>query len=174
MKEIITQWVIPILVGIDGILLAAVITQWIGKELKITVVVGILFLLVCIVLTKIIYNPLVEIPSVLYKSQDEAELTVKQNNLDLSIIQEWHNQVPKYRVISQDPQAGIFVKKGSKISISVSKGPKPDELPPISNGDPADIKWVKTSWNVERKGNIIVLYDRDKKLKCGEIEHLPI
>jgi beta-lactam-binding protein with PASTA domain/predicted Ser/Thr protein kinase len=67
----------------------------------------------------------VDVPSLAGKTLEEATAELSNANLALGeVTQQSMNSVPAGQVVSQDPAAGQKVKEGSKVNVTVSKGPE--------------------------------------------------
>ncbi|MEN3013028.1 MAG: PASTA domain-containing protein [Endomicrobiia bacterium] len=114
---------------------------------------------------------LIKIPDLKGKDLQEAKRILQENNLDISEIKEVESDVvEKGFVISQEPQAGIDVKKGFKVTLLVSKGkplPKPPQiLKKIEVPDITDKSLIEAKKILESKGlklgNVKKVCDEDK------------
>jgi serine/threonine protein kinase/beta-lactam-binding protein with PASTA domain len=65
------------------------------------------------------------VPNLVGKTRREAEVELNNNNLEISISEEYHDQVPLNTVISQDPDAGKEIPENSTVSVVISLGPEP-------------------------------------------------
>ncbi len=76
------------------------------------------------------------------KDSREAEIDAENYELDVEIIEEFSDEVPKNAIIKQEPAPGSYVRKGDVITFYVSKGPenpeKDDNTIDIDN--PTEIK----------------------------------
>jgi beta-lactam-binding protein with PASTA domain len=67
------------------------------------------------------------VPYLTGKSQREAELELSNAGLVLGRVSSvYHVEVPEGRVVSQNPKAGLDVRKGLSVDIEVSMGPEPE------------------------------------------------
>ncbi len=80
----------------------------------------------------------VQVPSVKGKTQAEAESTLTQAGFKVSTKKQYHDTVKAGIVIDQNPQGGLSVAKGSKITINVSEGPARIEVPDVIGQSLAD------------------------------------
>jgi beta-lactam-binding protein with PASTA domain len=70
----------------------------------------------------IVKESLASVPNIIGKTVDEAENSLKQNNLQLGKTQEEESiKVKAGRIIKQKPSAGKDVEKGSKIEVVIAK-----------------------------------------------------
>ncbi|MCK4731780.1 MAG: PASTA domain-containing protein [Methanophagales archaeon] len=68
---------------------------------------------------------LVEVPDIVGYSRDDAEKIIKVKDLIFNVKGQTHSDtVQKYKVTSQDPPAGLRVKKGSTVDVVISIGPQ--------------------------------------------------
>jgi beta-lactam-binding protein with PASTA domain len=72
----------------------------------------------------------VVVPDVVGDSRDSARSTLEADRLKVAVREQESDQ-PKDEVIAQDPAAGTGVDEGSKVTITVSKGPERVEVPPV-------------------------------------------
>lgn len=80
--------------------------------------------------------PIVRVPNVVGKSQDEAGAALTKAGFKLDVQQDYSDTVPAGSVIRQDPAAASSVAKFSTVNLVVSQGPKLVTLPQIRNGTP--------------------------------------
>ncbi len=67
-----------------------------------------------------------EIPNLKKKTVTEAESLLSEANLKLGKVnQEYSDSIEEGKVISQSPKAGVEVKEGTEVDITISKGKKP-------------------------------------------------
>lgn len=67
-----------------------------------------------------------EVPNLKKKTVTEAEELLSEVNLKLgNVSQEYHDTIPEGKVISQSVDAGLEVKEGTEVDITISKGKKP-------------------------------------------------
>lgn len=68
---------------------------------------------------------LVTVPDVCQLSLREAQLELENKNLELGNVDRvFHETVPEGHVISQNPKANTSVSEGTRVDVSVSKGPE--------------------------------------------------
>jgi serine/threonine-protein kinase len=80
--------------------------------------------------------PIVAVPDVVNKSQDEASSTLTGAGFKLNLEQDYSDTVPAGSVIRQDPSAKSSVAKFSTVNLVISQGPLLVTLPQIRNGTP--------------------------------------
>ncbi|MFH1454290.1 MAG: PASTA domain-containing protein [Armatimonadota bacterium] len=74
----------------------------------------------------------IEVPNVTSISVDDAEKTLKSKHLSIMVVDSrYDNKLPENTVISQEPLAGVKVKKGRDILVVVSSGPDLCEVPKL-------------------------------------------
>lgn len=115
-------------------------------------------------LTVEIEVPSVDVPDVVGMSREAAEEALKEAGLKLGTVSEqYHKDVPKGKLISQNPAAETEVKRGSTVNIVVSKGlvPLPDVVGKSFQGA-QDILG-------EYPLNLIIEYDPDADKPDGEV-----
>lgn len=70
----------------------------------------------------------VDVPSVVGKSQSSAKRTLESAGFKVEVDTDYSDDVDKDDVISQDPEGGEKVAKGSTVTIVVSEGPEAKEV----------------------------------------------
>jgi serine/threonine-protein kinase len=80
--------------------------------------------------------PIVRVPDVLDKTQDEASAALTKAGFKLDVQQDYSDTVPAGSVIRQDPSAKSSVAKFSTVNLVISQGPRLVTLPQIRNGTP--------------------------------------
>jgi len=80
--------------------------------------------------------PIVTVPDVVDKTQDEASSTLTKAGFKLNVTQDYSDTVPAGSVIRQDPVARASVAKFSTVNLVISQGPRLITLPQIRNGTP--------------------------------------
>jgi len=80
--------------------------------------------------------PIVAVPDVVGKSQDEASSILTKAGFKLDLEQDYSDTVPAGSVIRQDPVARASVAKFSTVKLVISQGPRLITLPQIRNGTP--------------------------------------
>ncbi len=68
---------------------------------------------------------LVSVPLLLNKTIEEAEVLLKQNDLNVGTVDpEFNDSIPEGKIIKQDPEALTEIGPGSRVNIVVSQGPE--------------------------------------------------
>ncbi len=80
----------------------------------------------------------VPVPVVAGLSLAEAKTAVESRRLRYDVTERFSDSVPSGLVISADPRAGKVVDKGTTVSLRVSKGPPPVEVPSVVDSRSAD------------------------------------
>ncbi|MGH3371580.1 MAG: PASTA domain-containing protein, partial [Nocardioidaceae bacterium] len=104
--------------------------------------VGILALLVAAaILGPMLFNPPPEersVPSLLNMTRTQAEQALSDNDLELGDVErQASTDVPKNRIISQDPEPGEFLALGGSVDVIISTG-SPEVVVPDVLGDDKD------------------------------------
>jgi serine/threonine-protein kinase len=73
----------------------------------------------------------VRVPAVIGKQQPEAKALLQDARLRVTTVQQDSNQ-PKDQVLSQAPAAGTTVNRGSRVTITVSRGTPKVEVPDVT------------------------------------------
>lgn len=81
-----------------------------------------------------------EVPNVRGKARAEATALLEAAGFRVRASEQFSERVAAGRVISQNPQAGLSVAKGSTVLIVVSKGPERVEVPDVVGRSLADAK----------------------------------
>ena len=101
--------------------------------------IGAIFLLSALIYGLVGYSSGdIAVPDVKGKTLVEAEATLKDNNLDFTLKEEFDAKVPTGTVIKQSPGAGSHVKAGRKIQLTVSKGAEPGVVPDLKGKNLAE------------------------------------
>jgi eukaryotic-like serine/threonine-protein kinase len=82
----------------------------------------------------------VEVPSVIGKSQDDAEAAIADAGLRVGDVGDEFSDEPEGTVIGQSPDPGTEVDRGSAVSITVSAGPATVAVPDILCQDKASAR----------------------------------
>ena len=72
----------------------------------------------------------VKVPSVVGATQSSASASLQSDGL-IAVVEEKADDRPEGQVIAQDPAAGTSVGKGSRVTITVSKGPEAASVPDV-------------------------------------------
>lgn len=87
---------------------------------------------------------MVNVPRIVGKSQADAEADLNEAGLDSTFEEEdgYNDSVPAGHVVRVSPGAGTSVKVGSTVTVTISKGPEPDDssssTPSSSSDDSSD------------------------------------
>nr|WP_156000054.1 Stk1 family PASTA domain-containing Ser/Thr kinase [Streptomonospora sp. PA3] len=81
-----------------------------------------------------------EVPDVEGLQQDQAQSTLQEAGLQVSVTEQPSEDVPEGEVISQDPAAGGTVSSGDSVTITVSSGPEEIEIPDVTGWKVDDAK----------------------------------
>ena len=74
---------------------------------------------------------LVPVPRLSNLTQQAAERALEDARLEWRILREFHQSVDEGRVISQNPEAGFELEVGKRVTVTVSRGPEPVDLPNV-------------------------------------------
>lgn len=80
------------------------------------------------------------VPNVVNKTLDEAQSTLTSAGFKVDTQETYSDTVDSGKVISQDPQANTHQPKGSKITLTVSKGTQQITVPDLSGKSADDVK----------------------------------
>lgn len=70
-------------------------------------------------------------PDITNVSQDQAAQALQANNLDFTTQEAFSEEVPVGSVISSDPAAGSRTLRGTKVTVTISKGPERHAMPEV-------------------------------------------
>jgi len=109
----------------------------------------------------------IEIKALVGGSLNEAKNWALKNRVDFNITEEFNLENDKDIVITQNPEQGIKIQKGSVMNITVSKGPDPDEilkLPDFTNINTAGLReWISKN----KAFNINVIQEYSETAEAG-------
>ena len=80
----------------------------------------------------------VPMPNTINMTLDEAESELEQYGISTTIIEAYHDEIPKGVVISQSPTKGTGVERGSRAILTVSKGMDMVMVPVLTGGSRAE------------------------------------
>ncbi|MBQ9011233.1 MAG: Stk1 family PASTA domain-containing Ser/Thr kinase [Bacilli bacterium] len=91
---------------------------------------------------KFISKPSIKVPDVSNMTVEKAETTLEKKGFDVAnkTKKQYSDDVKKDRVIVTDPEAGRTIKKGSKITLTISKGSKKIKIEDYTNKNYYEIK----------------------------------
>ena len=114
----------------------------------------------------------VEVPDVVGMSEPEAKSAITSASLNVGTISnDYSDTVPKGFVISQSPSGGTSVPEGSTVSLRISLGPEPDDIPPVPV--PPDASCLVAHWKLDEiEGSIA--YDSSGNSNHGMVYGNPI
>lgn len=82
----------------------------------------------------------IQVPEVTGASLSDAQKTLKDANLDVSVSEEYSDSIESRHVISQNPGGGNSVAPGSKVHLVISKGSEPIQATPSEPTEKASAK----------------------------------
>jgi beta-lactam-binding protein with PASTA domain len=74
---------------------------------------------------------LVEIPNVRGQSDERARATLRDLGLVVELDRQYHDEVPQGDVIDQNPRGGTTIEVGKTVTLTVSRGKPPVEVPDL-------------------------------------------
>lgn len=93
------------------------------------------------VFTSSFFGEEIPVPNIVGMTLEEANKTLKDNNLTMSIkARNYDDEVEKDHIISQKPVEGFKVKKKAKVEVTVSNGPELETVPKLIGQNLADAK----------------------------------
>ncbi len=100
----------------------------IRRLLMVALLAGVFFLSATVVGYISFRGHTVEVPSVIGKSESEAEEELSDQGLRLKVMGKAHNEkIAASAVTDQAPAAGAVVKSGQIVRVSISLGPAPNQ-----------------------------------------------
>jgi serine/threonine-protein kinase len=93
-----------------------------------------------VVLTPSLGPRLIQVPEVTGMSEQEASAALTELGFAVQVKREYHDTVAKGDVIRQDPGAGQQIRESAKVTIVVSRGPRPVEIPDVTGQKAADAR----------------------------------
>ena len=122
-----------------------------------------------------------EMPDVIEDDKDDAIAALKDQELDLEIVEEpvYSSEVEEDRVVSTDPEAGAVLTTGQKVTLYISKGPELVKIPnvlkmnadmaiSILKGEGFDTPNIENEPSNQAKDTVIAIKADDKELKAGD------
>lgn len=86
-----------------------------------------------------------EVPALGGKTRDEAVAALTKVRLRLGAVgQDYSESVPVDRIVSTDPQAGTPLKRGTAVDVVLSLGPKPIDVPDLTDKTPQEAEALLT------------------------------
>lgn len=82
----------------------------------------------------------VEVAEVEGSDRDEAEAQLRDDGLEPVVVEEYDEAVPSGEVIASSPPAGAVVDEASEVTVTVSLGPAPVEVPAITGSSEAEAR----------------------------------
>ena len=71
------------------------------------------------------------VPDVVGRQVDDARNLLQASDLEVEVVEEHHDEVPKGQVIAQSPEADTTVGAGQTVTLTVSSGPETVQIPDI-------------------------------------------
>lgn len=91
-----------------------------------------------VVLTPSLGPRLIPVPDVGGQDEDQATKTLTDAGFKVQVDREFHETVPKGKVIRQDPGPDQTIQEGATVTLVVSKGPPPVRVPDVTGQTTAD------------------------------------
>ena len=104
---------------------------------------------------------IVDVPDVVGKTWEEAQAILEGRGLQASKIEEFNDAVAG-QVVAQSPAKDSKANKGSSVTVTVSKGPEPFQMPDVRSKSCSDAKS-----QLESLGLVVVVRSPDNKGTCG-------
>ena len=107
----------------------------------------------------------IRVPNVVGESEDDATRTLEEARFRVEVEREFNPDVPRNEVFEQDPEAGERIGRGETVTITVSRGEQPVEVPgvvglsqeeAVSELEAADLRaTIQTQASEEEEGTVI-------------------
>ncbi|MBR5995781.1 MAG: serine/threonine protein kinase [Eubacteriaceae bacterium] len=141
------------------------------ERLKKSVIIASCVLLAVSLITLTVYtvkvNSRVYVPTVTDMTQEEAKAAIEDAKLTYYVIQfKSSGQVEEGKIISQTPEAGSVVKKGTSVGVIVSSGPQVVRVPDVKGLYEAEAvsKLKKAGFSVSE-----IKYENNTEYKNGQV-----
>jgi len=109
-----------------------------------------------VLLTPSLGPVLIPVPNVTGQTEEAATRILKDAGFNVVVVRAFNEFFDKDRVIGQNPQPDTNVEQGTKVTITVSRGPPLVEVPDLSNRSKADAKEILS--NLDFKFKVIEEY----------------
>jgi serine/threonine-protein kinase len=83
---------------------------------------------------------LIKVPDVTDRSEAEAKQVLKEAGFQVTVRRSFDDTVQQGDVVSQNPEGATKLEQGASVTIVVSKGPQPVEIPNVTGQAEADAK----------------------------------
>jgi eukaryotic-like serine/threonine-protein kinase len=83
---------------------------------------------------------MIKIPDVTGQLDVDASAALRNAGFEVTVRKAWDDSTPRDHVVSQNPDGGTKLQEGSAVTIIVSKGPQPVEIPNVTGQAAADAK----------------------------------
>jgi serine/threonine-protein kinase len=96
---------------------------------------------------------LIKVPDVTGRLDADATAALGDAGFEVTVRKAWDDTTPRDHVVSQNPEGGTKLEEGSAVTLIVSKGPPPVEIPNVTGQAAADAKQAleAAGFTVERK-----------------------
>lgn len=138
------------------------------KRKKIIVIISSI-IAICLVFTIILFINMTSIPNFINKKQSDLEAWAKENNMTLNLDKIYSKQVNQDTIISQEPNAGNYILKGSTVKFVISKGADPNEYVSIPDLSQMNHKQIEEWIASEKLTNTKVETVYDAKISEGKL-----
>ncbi|MFL6073747.1 MAG: Stk1 family PASTA domain-containing Ser/Thr kinase [Mycobacteriales bacterium] len=75
------------------------------------------------------------LPDLTGRKRTDAENALRKLHLTAKVEQDYSDSVPRNQVLSTSPDAGAVLRRGQQVTLTVSKGPAPVEVPDVTGQD---------------------------------------
>lgn len=139
-----------------------------GKAMIAAVIVVLVIILAVILgnVFRVIFNdPEIAVPSVVGLDLEAAIEILTENDLKYTTVYRTDNEIESGKIISQDIQEGMLVKKNRSLELTVSQGPKEAEVPSLLGMTRANAEIALSNKNLQAE----VTEEYDAMVPKGEV-----
>ncbi len=82
----------------------------------------------------------IEVPDLVGSTRDEAETQLRADGLEVTVVEEYDEDLPSGEVVVSSPPGGAVVDEASEVTVTVSLGPAPVEVPVLTGSNEAEAR----------------------------------
>jgi len=82
----------------------------------------------------------IEVPDLVGSTRDEAETRLRADGLEAIVVEEYDEDLPSGEVVVSSPPGGAVVDEASEVTLTVSLGPAPIEVPALTGSNEAEAR----------------------------------
>lgn len=110
----------------------------------------------------------VHVPNVVLMDQQPAEDAIRQQGLDPSVSERYHDEVPRGVVVDQQPIGGTLVKPGERVRLTVSLGKEKVMMPNVLNRTRSEAVRVLEDEGLALGEVVLEVSDREPGIVIGQ------